>query len=48
VHEVIHAIESSIDLGLDELKVQVLANALNQLGIGEYLLGSIDLPRSLD
>ena len=48
VHEIIHAIESSVDLGLNELKVQVLANALNQLGIGEYLLGSIDLPRSLD
>ena len=48
IHELIHAIESSIDLGLNELKIQVLANSLNQLGIGEYLLGSIDLPRSLD
>lgn len=48
IHEIIHAIESSIDVGLDELGVQVLANSLNQLGIGEYLLGSIDLPRTLD
>ena len=48
LHEVIHAIESSIDVGLDEMGVQVLANSLNQLGIGEYLLGRIDLLRSLD
>ena len=48
LHEIIHAIESSIDIGLNELKIQVLANSLNQLGIGEYLLGAIDLPRSLD
>ena len=48
IHELIHAIESSVDLGLNELKVQILANSLNQLGIGEYLVGTLDLARILD
>ena len=48
LHEVIHAIESSVDVGLNELGVQVLANSLNQLGIGEYLVGRIDLATNLD
>ncbi len=48
IHELLHAIESSVDLDLNELKIQVLANYLNQLGIGEYLLGSLDLARILD
>ena len=48
IHELIHAIESSVDLGLNELKVQVLASSLNQLGIGEYLVGTLDLARILD
>tara|TARA_R100000808_G_C2104675_1_gene120687 strand:- start:450 stop:701 length:252 start_codon:yes stop_codon:yes gene_type:complete len=48
IHEILHAIESNIDLGLGETGVQILSNALHQLGIGEYLLGSIDLARHLD
>ena len=44
VHEVLHAIESSIDLGLSEIEVCVLANALFQLGLGEVLIEKLDIP----
>tara|TARA_R100001463_G_scaffold6332_1_gene20841 strand:- start:4029 stop:4334 length:306 start_codon:yes stop_codon:yes gene_type:complete len=42
VHEVIHAIESSVDLGLNETEVCVLANALFQLGLGDILIEKLD------
>ncbi len=48
IHEILHAIESSIDLDLDELKIQVLANSLNQLGFGNHLLNKVDLAINLD
>ena len=44
VHEVIHAIEASVDLGLNELEISVLANALFQLGFGELLIEKLDVP----
>ena len=43
LHEILHAIDSSIDVELDERKTQILANSLNQLGLGEYLAGKLDL-----
>ena len=46
LHEILHAIDSSIDCGLDEQRVQVLANSLNQLGLGTHLVGKLDLVTS--
>ena len=46
LHEILHAIDSSIDCGLDEQRVQVLANSLNQLGLGAHLVGKLDLVTS--
>tara|TARA_R100001594_G_scaffold44544_2_gene77022 strand:- start:650 stop:955 length:306 start_codon:yes stop_codon:yes gene_type:complete len=44
IHEIIHAIESSVDLGLSELEICVLANALFQLGLGDLLIEKLDIP----
>lgn len=44
VHEVLHAIESSIDLGLGEMEICVLANTLFQLGLGDVLIEKLDIP----
>ena len=44
VHEVIHAIDDSLELGCDEGQVCALANALFQLGLGEKLMSRIDIP----
>ena len=46
LHEILHAIDTSIDCGLDEQKVQILANCLNQLGLGSHLVGKLDLVTS--
>ena len=43
VHEILHAIDTSIDCGLTEQRVQILANCLCQLGLGEHLVGKLDL-----
>lgn len=43
LHEVLHAIDCSIDCGLTESRVQILASCLNQLGLGEHLVGKLDL-----
>ena len=43
LHEILHAIDASIDCGLDETRVQILASCLNQLGVGEHLVGKLDL-----
>lgn len=40
-HEVLHAIQSSMHVGLDELGIEILANALHQLGVGNHLLESL-------
>lgn len=46
LHEILHAIDVSIDCGLDEQRVQILANSLNQLGLGAHLVGKLDLVTS--
>ena len=43
LHEILHAIDCSIDCGLNEQRVQILANCLCQLGVGEHLVGKLDL-----
>ncbi len=43
LHEILHAIDASVDCGLNEQRVQILANALNQLGLGAHLVGKLDL-----
>ena len=43
IHEILHAIDTSVDCGLTEQRVQILANCLNQLGFGEHLVGKLDL-----
>mgnify|MGYP003149548934 CR=1 FL=1 len=44
VHEVIHAIDDSLEFGFNEEQVCSLANALFQLGLGEKLMSRIDIP----
>ena len=43
-HEVLHAVDSSLGLGLNEGQICSLANALFQLGLGEKLIYKVDIP----
>ena len=44
IHEILHAIESSVDLGLKEIEICILANALFQIGLGDILTEKLDIP----
>ena len=44
IHEILHAIESSVDLNLGEMGICVLANALFQIGLGDVLIEKLDIP----
>ena len=43
-HEVLHVVDSSLGLGLNEGQICSLANALFQLGLGEKLISKVDIP----